>query len=54
MTGQTKEAKVEGGIRFHIHCEITAQDMADWKPERIMAFFRGLAQMQAAVEGVEV
>lgn len=49
-------ATPEGGISFHISVKVNMEQFATWKPERITAFFAGIAQMLAAkakIEGAE-
>jgi hypothetical protein len=48
-------ATPEGGISFHINVQVSMDQFATWQPERITAFFGGVAQMLAAkakIEGV--
>jgi hypothetical protein len=33
----------EGKLKFYIEIAVTLDEMKDWPPERIAAFFRGLA-----------
>jgi hypothetical protein len=49
-------ASPEGGISFHISVRVNMEQFSSWKPERITAFFAGIAQMLAAkakIEGAE-
>lgn len=46
-------ASPEGGISFHISVRVNMEDFANWRPERIQAFFAGIAQMLAAKASVE-
>jgi hypothetical protein len=46
-------ASPEGGISFHISVRVNMDQFADWEPERIKAFFGGIAQMLAAKAAVE-
>jgi hypothetical protein len=49
-------ASPEGGISFHISVKVNMEQFATWKPDRITAFFAGIAQMLAAkakIEGAE-
>jgi hypothetical protein len=46
-------ASPEGGISFHISVKVTMEQFATWKPERITAFFAGIAQMLAAKAKIE-
>lgn len=46
-------ASPEGGISFHISVKVNMEQFATWKPERITAFFAGIAQMLAAKAKIE-
>lgn len=46
-------ASPEGGISFHISVRVNMDQFATWKPERITAFFGGIAQMLAAKAKIE-
>jgi hypothetical protein len=46
-------ASPEGGISFHISVRVNMEQFATWKPERITAFFAGIAQMLAAKAKIE-
>ena len=43
----------EGAVQFHVSIRVTMQEMAGWAPDRISAFFAGLAQVLAAKKGAE-
>lgn len=43
----------EGGVQFHVGIRVTMQEMGGWAPDRIAAFFAGLAQVLAAKKGTE-
>jgi hypothetical protein len=43
----------EGVVQFHVSIRVTMQEMAGWSPDRISAFFAGLAQVLAAKQGTE-
>jgi hypothetical protein len=43
----------EGGVQFHVGIRVTMEEMAGWAPDRITAFFAGLAQVLAAKKGAE-
>jgi hypothetical protein len=43
----------EGAVQFHVSIRVTMQEMAGWSPDRIAAFFSGLAQVLAAKKGTE-
>jgi len=49
----TYAASPEGGISFHISVKVTMDQFATWQPERITAFFAGIAQMLAAKAKIE-
>ena len=41
----------DGIIAFCVQIKIEATQMSTWEPERIKAFFDGLAQAKSAAEG---
>jgi|HubBroStandDraft_2_1064218.scaffolds.fasta_scaffold50997_4 hypothetical protein len=43
----------EGGIQFHVSIKVDMKEMSGWAPERISAFFSGMAQVLAAKKGTE-
>jgi hypothetical protein len=43
----------EGMVQFHVDIRVTMKEMAGWTPDRIAAFFSGLAQVLAAKKGAE-
>jgi hypothetical protein len=43
----------EGAVQFHVSIRVSMQEMAGWTPDRISAFFAGLAQVLAAKKGTE-
>lgn len=43
----------EGVVQFHITVKVSMSEFAAWKPERISAFFSGIAQVLAAKGSVE-
>lgn len=43
----------EGVVQFHVSIRVTMQEMAGWSPDRIAAFFAGLAKVLAAKQGTE-
>jgi hypothetical protein len=43
----------EGAVQFHVDIRVTMKEMATWSPDRITAFFGGLAQVLAAKKGAE-
>jgi hypothetical protein len=43
----------EGGIQFHVAIKVDMAEMAGWSPDRISAFFSGVAQVLAAKKGTE-
>lgn len=46
--------KAEGAINFNITVSVATNELANWKPERITAFFSGLAQVISAKSQMEV
>lgn len=46
-------ATPEGGISFHISVKVNMEQFATWQPQRITAFFSGIAQMLAAKADIE-
>jgi hypothetical protein len=43
----------EGAVQFHVSIRVSMQEMAGWSPDRISAFFAGLAAVLAAKKGTE-
>ena len=43
----------EGGVQFHVAIKVDMKEMSGWTPDRITAFFSGLAQVLAAKKGTE-
>ncbi len=43
----------EGAVQFHVSIKVSMQEMSGWTPDRIGAFFAGLAQVLAAKKGTE-
>ena len=43
----------QGGINFSVNIAVSAADIGRWSPERIQAFFSGLAAVLAAKAGME-
>jgi hypothetical protein len=43
----------EGGMRFNVSVAVDMAEMANWRPDRITAFFAGIAQVLAAKAEVE-
>jgi hypothetical protein len=43
----------EGAVQFHVAIRVSMQEMSGWTPDRITAFFAGLAQVLAAKKGTE-
>ncbi len=43
----------EGAIQFHVSIKVDMREMSGWQPDRITAFFSGLAQVLAAKKGTE-
>jgi hypothetical protein len=52
-TTSTSFMTTEGAVQFHVSIRVTMQEMASWTPDRISAFFAGLAQVLAAKKGAE-
>jgi len=46
-------AAPEGVLRFNVDVSVDMKEFATWKPERISAFWAGIAQVLAAKAGVE-
>jgi len=45
--------EAEGAVNFNISLRIDMKELANWKPERITAFFSGLAQVMSAKSEIE-
>lgn len=43
----------EGTVQFHVSVRVDMNEFADWSPERIAAFFGGIAQVLAAKAAIE-
>jgi hypothetical protein len=43
----------EGTVQFHVSVSVDMAEFAGWKPERIAAFFNGIAQVLAAKGAIE-
>jgi len=43
----------EGAVNFNVSVRVDMGEFASWKPERIAAFFNGMAQVLAAKADVE-
>jgi hypothetical protein len=43
----------EGAVQFHVSVKVDLAEFAGWKPERITAFFGGIAQVLAAKGALE-
>lgn len=43
----------EGIVQFHVDVRVDMAELSGWRPDRIAAFFSGLAQVLAAKGGVE-
>lgn len=43
----------EGAVNFHVSVRVDMGEFANWKPDRIAAFFAGMAQVLAAKAKVE-
>jgi hypothetical protein len=42
-----------GGVQFHVNINVSMEELGSWKPERIAAFFAGMAKVLAAKSGLE-
>jgi hypothetical protein len=42
-----------GRVQLHVNIDVSMDEMAGWTPDRISAFFAGLAQVLAAKKGTE-
>jgi hypothetical protein len=40
-----------GLVALHVSVKVSVEQMREWSPERIEAFFRGVAMVQAAARG---
>jgi hypothetical protein len=49
----TSFMNTEGAVQFHVSIRVSMQEMGGWAPDRISAFFAGLAQVLAAKKGTE-
>jgi hypothetical protein len=45
--------QTDGIVSFHVSINVTPAEMRDWKPERIKAFFAGVAMARRAAAGIE-
>jgi hypothetical protein len=52
-TGPTFFGTTEGAVNFNVSVRVDMGEFANWKPERIAAFFNGMAQVLAAKADVE-
>jgi hypothetical protein len=43
----------DGGVTFNVNVQVDMAEFATWRPERISAFFRGIAEVLAAKADVE-
>lgn len=43
----------EGGVQFSVNVHVDMAEFANWRPERIAAFFGGIAQVLAAKANIE-
>jgi hypothetical protein len=46
-------ASPAGAISFNVHVQVDMSEFGSWRPERIQAFFRGIAEVLAAKADVE-
>jgi hypothetical protein len=49
----TFSAPAESGVRFQVAVDVNMDEMGGWSPERITAFFGGIAQVLAAKGAIE-
>jgi hypothetical protein len=52
-TVQTQLQSTAGGVTFAVNVTVDMAEFATWRPERIQAFFRGIAEVLAAKADVE-
>ena len=50
---QTALQSTDGGVTFNVNVQVDMAEFATWRPERISAFFRGIAEVLAAKADVE-
>src|SRR5262249_40452892 len=43
----------EGVVQFHVSVKVEMAEFANWRPDRIAAFFAGIAQVLAAKAAIE-
>lgn len=48
----TNPSGIGGKIHFNISVNLTADEVKDWTPERVKAWFDGVAQIVRSAEGV--
>lgn len=53
ITTQFSPSPTAGIVQFNISAKVDMQELATWSPDRIAAFFAGIAQVLAAKKGVE-
>jgi hypothetical protein len=46
-------SNAEGAVKLHISIKVDPREMRDWKPERIAAFFAGIAKILQAKNGMK-
>lgn len=47
------EKQTEGAVQFHVDVRVDMDELEGWKPDRIAAFFNGIAAVLSAKRGVE-
>ena len=52
-TVNTALQSTDGGVTFNVNVQVDMAEFATWRPERISAFFRGIAEVLAAKADVE-
>ena len=49
----TFSTPVEGIVQFNVSVKVNMQEFAGWQPDRVAAFFNGIAQVLAAKGAIE-
>lgn len=49
----TSFSSAAGRVQLHVNIDVSMEEMGGWTPDRITAFFAGLAQVLAAKKGAE-
>jgi hypothetical protein len=53
IVSTTFSQATEGVVQFHVSVKVEMAEFANWQPERISAFFAGIAQVLAAKAAIE-